>query len=160
MPNQNNDNMPNQNDDNISIQEEDTIQKLKNFIEDHSGSSDRNTTDYRLLMGLDSDSIINDNSKCNLLRRYITNIKNAMIMNVIENNPGLDPVAFEEGDGFCMDINEYLDELNTICPGRFGGKRSKKSKKSKKIKKSKKSKKIYTKKRYTKKHRRCFVKFL
>ena len=152
--------MPNQNDDNMSNQEEDIIQIAKNFIESHSESNDKNTTDYRLLMGLDSDSIINEHSKCNLLKRYIRNIKNAIITNVIENNPGIDPIEFEEGDDICIDANEYLDKLNSICPGRIGGKRRKKSKnrKSKKSKKSKKSMK--NKKRYTKKHRRRFINFI
>lgn len=151
--------MPNhQTNDNMSNQEEDIIQIAKNFIESHSESTDKNTIDYRLLMGLDSDSIINEHSNCNLLKRYIRNIKNAIITNGIENNPGIDPIEFEEGDDICIDANEYLDKLNSICPGRFGGKRRKKSKNRKSFKKSKKSMK--NKKRYTKKHKRRFINFI
>ena len=114
MPNQNYDNMSNQNNENISSQEEDIIQIAKNFIEAHAESTVKNTTDYRLLMGLDSDSIINDNSKCNLLKRYIRNIKDVIITDEMNNNPGQEYEDVEDDNEICQDANKILEDLLSL----------------------------------------------
>ena len=154
MSNQNYDNMSSKNNENMSSQEEDIIQTAKNFIEAHAESTVKNTTDYRLLMGLDSDSIINDNSKCNSLKTYIENIKGVIIDVGMDNNPGQEYEDVEDLDDDCQDANKVLEDLNEICrqDNSVGGKRRKKNRKSRKSKKSKKSRK--NKKRHTKKHRR------
>jgi hypothetical protein len=102
-------------------------------------------------MGLDSDSIINDNSKCNLLKDNIKKIKGVIIDVEMDNNPGQEYEDVEDTNKMCQDANKILEDLNEICrqDNSVGGKRRKKNRKSKKSKKSRKNKK-----RHTKKHRR------
>ena len=118
------------------------IRRAKVFIELHSEYDVKNRNEYKNVINLDPNSIINTNtaSTCKLFKTYIQTIKNAIKQTIYENTGRMSEGDDENENEICSEANELLDELHKICRRRGGGGKSKKRKSKRRKSKRRKSK--------------------